>query len=232
MKKIMMITLPAALLILGLTGYFALNNSWGSVVIAEKHSEKKDSVQTLPGLKKVDAKISSCCSEKMEEGSAGYSSNSVYQLSSVWKNELGQKLSLGDLKGHKVVLSMIFASCTYACPLIVNDMRKIEKSVADKSDVRFVLVSIDPERDTPVTLLEYSKRQGLELSRWELLTGSKSDIRSLAAVLGFKYQRDSKGDYTHSNLINVLNKEGEVVLQHEGLNKDISDIVGKLKSMN
>ncbi|MGE5681430.1 MAG: SCO family protein, partial [Bacillota bacterium] len=139
-----------------------------------------------------------------------------------------------DLKGKKVVLAMIFANCTYACPLIVNDMKIVEKSLGtrEKEETRFVLVSIDPERDTPKALAEYAKTRELDQSRWKLLTGRHEEIKELAALLGFKYKKGEKGDYIHSNLINVFNRQGELVFQHEGLNKGTEDIVEKVKILN
>ncbi|HEX2866632.1 MAG TPA: SCO family protein [Ignavibacteriales bacterium] len=226
MKKKLLYVLPAAFIIIALTGYFTLYNS-GQMNSSEK-------VTSMSGAAKADTE-KLCCSEYMKKDpAADFTDNSVYQLNSKWNNEFNKKVSLGALKGQKVVMAMIFASCTYACPLIVNDMRKVEQQLpeGENSDVTFLLVSIDPDRDTPRALLDYSKKQNLDLSHWELLTGSKSDIRSLAALLGFKYKKNDNGDYVHSNLINVFNKEGEVVLQHEGLNKDVQDIVKELKAIN
>lgn len=173
----------------------------------------------------------SCCPEDM--GGEAFSENSIYQLDQQWNDEQGSIKSLSDMKGSKIVLSMIFASCTYACPIIINDIKKVESALSDqeKKNVRFVLVSIDPERDSPAVLKDYAHRWNLDLNRWELLTGKKEDIRELAALFGFKYKKDEKGDYSHSNLINVLNKEGEIAFRHEGLNKDVSDIVAQLRKL-
>ena len=226
-----LIILPAAVIIIALTGYFTLNNSGqqsNKRLYAVVQTVSKTSV---PENKKDTVK--SCCSDAAQK-STNYCDNSVYQLESRWSNEFNNKVALGDLKGQKVVMAMIFASCTYACPLIVNDMRKVEAALpeGEKGSTKFVLISIDPERDSPKTLLEYSKKQNLDLSRWELLTGNKDDIRSLAVLLGFKYKKNENGDYSHSNLINVFNREGEIVFQHEGLNKDIQDIVKELKRID
>ncbi|MGE5351462.1 MAG: SCO family protein [Acidobacteriota bacterium] len=231
MKKKLLFILPAALIIIALTGYFTLNNS-RQLSGSEKISSVADSSKTMAAVKKSGAK-KSCCSEEENAGTP-YCDNSVYQLESKWTDEHNKSITLGELKGHKVVMAMIFASCTYACPLIVNDMRNVEARIPEneKTDVKFVLVSIDPERDSPQALLDYSKRQNLDLSRWELLTGNKSDIRSLAALLGFKYKRNDNGDYVHSNLINVFNKEGEIAYQHEGLNKGVDDILKELNRIN
>jgi protein SCO1/2 len=41
-------------------------------------------------------------------------------------------------------------------------------------------------------------------------------------LLGVKYRREASGDYSHSNLITVLNREGEIAHQREGLRGEIA----------
>ena len=171
-----------------------------------------------------------CCSEH-EAGSV--SDNSIYQLNSQWINQDGQTVSLKSFIGKPVVLTMFFANCTYACPLLVNDMQRMESSLSanNKNNYRFILVSIDPERDTPAKLKIYAKEHGLDLSRWTLLTGKSDDIMELAAMTGFKYKKDDKGNYSHSNLISLLNEKGEISHQQTGLNQDIAETVNQLKNL-
>ncbi len=174
----------------------------------------------------------SCCTHEMK--SEEISENSVFLLESEWKNENNKKVNLASLKGTNYVISMIFTSCTYACPVIVNDMKKVEEKLSGKDfkDIKFLLVSIDPERDTPKALLEFANRYNLDLNKWQLLTSNESNVSELAAVLGFKYKRENDGSYSHSNIISILNKEGEVAYQHFGLNKDVGDIIETVKSIN
>ena len=166
-----------------------------------------------------------CCSSMDAEK---LSDNSIYQLNSVWTTEKGNKIQLSDLKGKKQVMAMIFTNCTYACPLIVNDMKTIESKVKRK-DVEFLLISIDPVRDTPETLRKYAENNKLDLNKWTLLTGAEKDITELAAVVGFKFKKERDGSYSHSNLINLLNEEGEIAYQHPGLNQDVQDVLNELK---
>ena len=170
----------------------------------------------------------SCCSEN-EGGSV--SDNSIYQLNSKWINQDGQKVSLKSFIGKPVVLTMFFANCTYACPLLVNDMQRMESSLSanNRNNYRFILVSIDPERDTPAKLKIYAKEHGLDLSRWTLLTGKSDDIMELAVLTGFKYKKDDNGNYSHSNIISLLNEKGEVAHQQTGLNQDIAETVNQLR---
>jgi protein SCO1 len=171
-----------------------------------------------------------CCADV---NGGAVSDNSIYQLNSQWTNQDGKTVSLKSFTGKPAVLTMFFANCTYACPLLVNDMQRMENSIAKerKNNYRFILVSIDPERDTPAKLKNYAKERGLDLSRWTLLTGNSDDVMELAALTGFKYKQDDKGNYSHSNLITLLNEKGEIIHQQTGLNQDIAETISQLKKL-
>ncbi len=196
---------------------------------ADKKSNTEVAVSKSSEMKEEKEEHSCCSGEESEE----FSEASIYQLESEWKNQDGEKFTLGDLEGKPVILSMFFASCTYACPIIVNDMKKIESSLSEKElkNYRFVLVSIDPKRDTPEALKKFAEQKNLDLNRWTLLTGSPDNIMELAALLGFKYKKDPDGQYSHSNMIIVLNREGEIEHQHLGLNQDLTAAEAIIKNL-
>lgn len=216
MKKLTLIALPVLTIAAIAYGFLAFNQA--------EHPDKKKETS------KVEKKHS-CCSE--DEGKGEMSENSIYQLDAKWTDQNNKTVQLKDFKGKPVVLTMFFASCTYACPILVNDMKKIESELPkDEADeVHFVLVSIDPERDTPEKLKQLAEQRGLDPERWTLLTGSKDDIMELAAIVGFKFKKEANGDFSHSNMINLLNEEGEISHQQIGLNQDPSQTVTELTKL-
>jgi protein SCO1 len=170
-----------------------------------------------------------CC--RKIESSAPLSDKSLYQLDSVWTSDVGTKTKLEVLKGRPQVLAMFFAQCEYACPILVHDMKRIEAALPEplKGKVDFVLVSFDTERDTPAALKVYREKEHLPLKNWSLFTGAPDDVRELAALLGVNYQRDAKGQFAHSNLITVLNAEGEIAYQLKGLNQRVEEAIAVLE---
>ena len=80
-------------------------------------------------------------------------------------------------------------------------------------------------------LKAYRAKEKLALARWTLLRGKEDDVRELAALLGINYQRDAKGQFSHSNVITVLNAEGEVAFQLTGLNKDPQETVAAIEKL-
>jgi len=143
---------------------------------------------------------------------------SIYQLPGKWMDQHDRQFSLDELKGKVQLVAMIYTHCGYACPRIVADMRAIEDSLpaAEKSQVDFVLVSLDPERDTPAELRQFATQKQLD-NRWELLHGGADQVRELSMLLDVRYQRLADGNYTHTNAIVVLDKQGDVVRRFDGL---------------
>jgi protein SCO1/2 len=154
----------------------------------------------------------------------------LYQLDATWLTAHGERLQLGALRGKVRVVIMHYTSCEYACPLLISVAQNIEKAlVPDVLDrVGFVAVTFDPERDTLPVLKAYSNKMHLDPQRWTLLHGQPDDILELAVLLGVKYTKDQQGGFAHSNLITVLNAEGEIVYRHTGLYHPIADTLAAI----
>lgn len=168
--------------------------------------------------------------ESLEAAEPG--GQSVYQLESRWKTQAKEEIMLKDLMGSPTVIAMVYSSCKNACPRIISDMKTIQ-GLVEKSHpgkVQFVLVSMDPEVDTPEKLAELAKKSDLD-QQWRLLQGKSDDVMELAAVLGIKYRKISDTDYAHSNLISVLNAEGEIKHREEGLGVDPQKTIAALKQL-
>lgn len=169
-----------------------------------------------------------CCTEQKAE--TAMSDASLYQLGSVWTNQNGKDIELQSLRGKPRVVAMIFTNCVFACPRITSDMQSIETRLPAhlQGKVGFVLFSIDPERDTPKALTAFARKMNLDTSRWLLLRSEEGNVQEMAAVLGVKYKKETNGDFSHSNLITVLNGEGEIAYRQEGLNQEPQGAVDAL----
>jgi protein SCO1 len=160
-------------------------------------------------------------------GHAGDSNGrSLYRLESSWLDDSSQPRHLHDLGGEIHVVVLFYTGCTASCPLTVKALQMLERSdnSAVGPDTRFVLVTVDPERDTPEALRRYRLAMQLDRENWLLLRGSATDVRKLAAVLGFNYQQIESGEFAHSNLVTVLNRRGEIVHQQSGAGGDLAEL--------
>jgi protein SCO1/2 len=152
---------------------------------------------------------------------------SIFNLTSKWNTEEGEVIQLKDLKGKTLVMVMIYTSCKAACPRLVADMRNIEAEIPKENlkDLNFVLISIDPETDTPERLKAFAIENLMDDEQWTFLQGTESGVREFANVLAMKYKQISPIDFSHSNIISVFNTKGELIHQQEGLGVDNKDTV-------
>lgn len=156
---------------------------------------------------------------------APLSETSIYQHDAVWQTDEEDSLALADFRGEPVALAMVYADCGTACPLIVQDMKRLGK--AADVPLRYVLVSLDPERDTPERMRAFRHMHAIG-DGWTMLRGSEDDVQTLAALLGVRYRPDSDGTIAHSNIITLLDAHGDVVVQQEGLGLDPAPAVAAL----
>lgn len=145
---------------------------------------------------------------------------SIYWLDGEWTTQANENVRLADFEGKPVMMAMVFTHCGYACPMIVRDMKRIGSRLDDGADVQYVLVSLDPERDTPEQMQRFATAHRLDPDQWTMLRGSKNQVRMLAAALGIRYRKESDGQFAHSNLVSILNRDGEVAHQQRGLESD------------
>nr|WP_269237909.1 SCO family protein [Flavobacterium flavigenum] len=168
--------------------------------------------------------------EKPAEIEKPVSDLSIYNLPSKWTTQNNQDIELKDLKGNVLVMVMIYTSCKAACPRLVADMRNIEARLPEdvKKNVKLVLVSIDPETDTPKRLKAFSIENKMEGDQWLFLRSTEENTREFAAVLAVNYKKISPMDFSHSNIISVFNADGELAYQQEGLGVNSDETIKKI----
>jgi protein SCO1/2 len=158
------------------------------------------------------------------------SEESIFNLTSSWHTEEGNSIQLEDLKGKTLVMVMIYTSCKAACPRLVADIRNIEEQIPDEKikNIQFVMVSIDPDTDTPERLKTFAKENRMDDAQWTFLQGTESGVREFANVLSVKYKEISPIDFSHSNIISVFNPKGELMFQQEGLGVDTKETIATI----
>lgn len=167
------------------------------------------------------------CTKKNDD----ISPDSLYNVTSKWEKQNGEKIVLGDLKGKVLVTAMIFTSCKTACPRLTAEMRAIYQKVGkvDPKDIQYVLISIDPETDTPKVMRAYLKQNRFDEKEWTFIRSNEDDTRELANIMALKYKKISPVEFSHSNIISVYSKKGILAFQKEGLDTDDNALVDEIK---
>ncbi|WKV12986.1 SCO family protein [Marivirga harenae] len=161
---------------------------------------------------------------------AEFNDLSIFNITSEWTTQHNEQIEFKDLQGSVLAVIMVYTSCQTACPRLAADMRNIEEQVAEKGkeNVKYVLVSIDPENDTPERLTQFGKDYQLEGDQWLFLRGTEETVREFANVVAVKYKQISPIDFSHSNIISVFDAEGVMQHQQEGLGVNNKETIQKI----
>lgn len=157
-------------------------------------------------------------------------SNSIYQLEAALTDQDGKRLGLDTWRGHPVLVTMFYASCPASCPLIIDTLRATEKEVpeAQRANLRVLMISIDPERDTPAELKKLAAQRRIDTSRWTLARADEATVRSIAAVLNLQYRKLPNGEYNHSTVIALLSPQGVIEASSGKLGTPDAQLLAKL----
>ncbi len=139
---------------------------------------------------------------------ASYGSVPAFQLT----NQNGQPFGSAQLTGKIWIADFVFTSCPGPYPMISSRMSEMQRPL-EKSDVRLVTFSVDPETDTPEVLRGYAERLHAKPGRWEFLTGDKDAIYNLTRE-GFKLAvaegEDEDAEVVHSTRAVLVDRQGTI----------------------
>lgn len=150
--------------------------------------------------------------------------SSIYGLKTVWKDQNNQDKILKDFSGKPALVSMVYTACAHTCPMTISKLEQIKKSLekAGLKDFRIVLASFDDVKDTPAHLKEYMQRRNLGESQWTFLSPkSQKEAREMSVVLGISFKKLAEGEYSHSNVITLLDKNGVPIAKIDNLSADL-----------
>lgn len=125
----------------------------------------------------------------------------------------GARVSLSAMRGQVVVLTGVYASCSYACPMILGQAKRAVASLtpAEQRDVRVVAVTLDPEHDDRFSLARMAEAQGVGAPLFHLAWGPPADVERTLDDLSIARTRDPKtGAIDHANVFVLVDRSGRV----------------------
>lgn len=144
---------------------------------------------------------------------------SVLQLTTVFTDQSGKTFQLSDRRGHVQVASMFYTSCTNTCPLMIDSVRGLEHALTptERNELRVLLVTFDPQRDTRAVLDAVVVKRKLDPSRWTLARVDEAGVRMFAALLGVRYRKLADGDFNHTSGLILLDAQGRILARTDQL---------------
>jgi len=158
--------------------------------------------------------------------------NSVYQLQVSIEDQFGEITGLDRYRGNPVLITMFYTSCPHVCPMLISTIKLTESrlSADERAKLRVLTISIDPQRDTPEKLRETSERHHVDSMRWSMARSQPGDLRSIAGVFGIRYKQLADGEFNHSTLIILLDRDGTPLASTEQLSRIDAEFLQAIES--
>ena len=128
-------------------------------------------------------------------------------------NQDGEAVTEETYKGHPTLIYFGFTYCPDVCPMtLVTVKRAYDRLPEGVEPPQTLLISIDPERDTPEQLAKYVSTKAFP-ENLQGLTGTEDQVRAAAEEFLADYSRveepGSEGDYTmdHTSLLYLMDKD-------------------------
>jgi protein SCO1/2 len=163
-------------------------------------------------------------------GEAPYPAESIYNLPARLLAQSGTVHGLDVYQGHPVLITLFYGSCPAACPLLIDTVRATERAVPVtlRSQLRVLLISIDPEHDTVANLQALAHTRRIDTTRWTLARTDAATVRKIAALLNIQYRKLPDGSYNHASVIAALTPRGVIARQSSVLGKADPELVAVL----
>ncbi|WP_248722560.1 SCO family protein [Seonamhaeicola sp. ML3] len=126
-----------------------------------------------------------------------------------FKNQNGKLFTNKDLKGKVFIANFFFTRCPSICPPMKLQLTNLAKDFLYHDNFLIVSHTIDPYKDTPARLKEYSISTGIPDDRWFFLTSSEKNTKALAKQYKTNFKPNENGtDFYHSSFTALVDSDG------------------------
>lgn len=138
-------------------------------------------------------------------------------------NQNGNNISQEFYHNKIYVADFFFTTCPSICPIMTNNMLKVQEKIKNDPNVLIVSFSVDPKTDSVAQLKKYAKEKGVDDLKWNLLTGDKKQIYDLARKSFFvaEIDKDSdSNDIIHTENFVLVDPDKRIRGFYDGTNLD------------
>ncbi|MEX0662805.1 MAG: SCO family protein [Balneolaceae bacterium] len=135
-------------------------------------------------------------------------------------NQNGESVTFpDDYEGAPVVVGFIYTNCPDICSFITSNVQKIYEETENPGDTQFVLITFDPERDTPEALKKYASAFEMDTEPFHFLTGDTETIDALMKRVSVRTSVDEKRETETGRSVYFINHSDKILLidQHSRL---------------
>jgi len=163
----------------------------------------------------------------------------VPNISFEFTNQYGDTISADSLKGKIMVAEYFFTTCPTICPIMNDQMQKVQKAIKNRSDVVIMSFTVDPEKDTVEQLYRYAENHGAIRGKWHFLTGDKKKLYDFARNSLYilrpeeaKNQADDGHDFIHTQYFVLVDKKLQIKGYYDGTDpREVEQLIYYIKNM-
>jgi protein SCO1/2 len=166
---------------------------------------------------------------KISQAAIGRTLNGDYRFT----GSDGRSVTLGELRGKPLVVSLVYTSCYHVCPTITQTVAntvKIARAALGEASFNVVTVGFDSAVDTPERMRLYRRERGLGGDNWRFLAADAATMQALAKDIGFIYFSSPKG-FDHLAQTTIVDAGGKVYRQVYGESFAVPTLVEPLKDL-
>jgi len=130
----------------------------------------------------------------------------------------GRGISLHDLKGKPLVLSLIYTSCYQICPMTTRHLATIiekARNTLGKDKFNVAILGFDSQHDNPQAMKHFANKQGINDANWHLLSADAETLAGLTKELGFLFFTSPKG-FDHVVQATIIDADSVIYRQVYG----------------
>ncbi len=144
------------------------------------------------------------------------------------------------IKDKITLMAMVYTHCPDICPMTTHNMYLVQQKLTDdlKDKVTFVVISFDPNRDTPNVLKKFAEIRDLTFDKWSLLSGDnkntkevmlKFDIKAIPSDSSYDENGELSYNVIHTDRISLIDQNGRLRSNYKGSTANLDMILEDIK---
>jgi len=140
-----------------------------------------------------------------------------------------------DYENKIYVVDFFFTRCGSICPIMTNNMKKIQDKFLENDNLMLLSISVTPNIDNVEMLKKYAKSKGVINSKWNIATGNKKHIYELARKSYFAVLKKGDGglqDFIHTPNFILIDKKKQIRGIYNGTDDiEIKRVINDIKTL-
>jgi protein SCO1/2 len=151
----------------------------------------------------------------------------------IFINQNQNIVGLDYLKGKITVVNFFFTSCPSICPIMIDELIRLQEEVKGKYDIQILSHTVDPQRDSVGRLNEFIKQKKIDTKNWDFVTGEKQDLYESGVFnyyLSTQEDAFAEGGFLHSEKFVLIDKDLHIRGFYNGTEKeDVNNLINDLE---